>query len=287
MLTRSQLKNIFNEYGFRPLKRLGENYLIDGNIRDKILKEASAGAGDTVLEIGPGLGALTEGLAGSGAAVFAVEIDKKAYGALTDLVGNRFPNLRLIHGDVLKFDLSGAADPGKKIKIVGNLPYYITTPIIEYIIENRKSVSSALVTVQREVANRLLALPGTEDYSSISCYVRYYTSPVYIHTIKNTAFYPEPEVDSSLVRLDILDKPSVETGDEALFFKIIRSAFNQRRKSIVNSLSREAALSIPKEELAGILKRAGIEPSVRPERLGLAEFARIAKLTKQFCCGKV
>ena len=276
MLTRSQLKSIFVEYGFRPLKRLGENYLIDGNIRGKILREAAVGADDTVLEVGPGLGALTGGLAETGARVFAVEKDRKAFVALSAILGRRFPNLELIHGDILKFDLAAISAPGR-IKLVGNLPYYITTPIIEYIVGNGKRISSALITVQREVANRLLALPGTKDYSSISCYVRYYTKPSYIHTIKRTAFYPEPEVDSSLIRLDVLDRPSVGVRDEALLFRIIRGAFNQRRKSVINSLSREAALSIPKEELSDILKRAGIAPSVRPETLSLEDFARIAE----------
>lgn len=277
MLTRSQLKDVFDRYGFRPLKRLGENYLVDGNIAGKILKEAAAGPGDTVLEVGPGLGALTEGLAASGAMVFAVEKDRKAFGALGELIGQRFSNLTLVHGDILKFNLAPIAARGK-LKLVSNLPYYITTPIIEYIIENRSFIRSALITVQREVANRLLALPGTKDYSSISCYMRYYTAPAYIHTIKRTAFYPEPEVDSSLVRIDILDRPSVAVSDEALFFKIVRGAFNQRRKSIINSLSREAALSMPKDRLSAILKRAGVEPSARPERLGLAEFARVANV---------
>jgi len=279
MLTRSQIKDIFREYGFRPLKRLGENYLIDGNIRNKILKEADVCADDAVLEIGPGLGALTGGLAESGARIIAVEKDRKAFGALSEMLAGRYSNLMLIHGDILKFDLpalmSGALRGG--IKVVGNLPYYITSPIIEYLIENRRRIISALITVQREVANRLMALPGTKDYSSISCYVRYYTKPSYIHTIRRTAFYPEPEVDSSLIKLDILDRPSVEVRDEKMLFRIIRGAFNQRRKSIINSLSREEALSISKDELSKILKRAGIEPSVRPEVLSLEDFARICE----------
>jgi len=276
MLTRSQLKDIFTEYGFRPIKRLGENYLIDGNIRNKILKEADVCARDTVLEIGPGLGALTEGLAESGARVIAVEKDRKAFGALSEMLAGRYSNLTLIHGDILKFDASVIASSGR-MKVVGNLPYYITSPIIEYLIENRRRIISALITVQREVANRLMASPGTKDYSSISCYVRYYTKPSYIHTIRRTAFYPEPEVDSSLIKLDILDRPSVEVRDEKMLFRIIRGAFNQRRKSIINSLSREEALSIPKDELSKILKRAGIEPSVRPEVLSLEDFARICE----------
>ena len=281
MLTRSQLKAIFSEYGFRPLKRLGENYLIDKNIRDKIVSEAKVRADDTVLEIGPGLGALTEGLAASGARVLAVEKDRKVFAALVGLIGDRYPGLALIHADILKFDLSAAVATGK-VKLVGNLPYYITSPIIEYIIDNRSRISSALITIQREVANRLMASAGTKDYSSISCYVRYYTKPVYIHTINRTAFYPEPEVDSSLIKLEILEKPSVSVRDEAMLFRVVRGAFNQRRKSIMNSLSAGSGLNMPKEELIPILDDADIDPSARPETLSLDDFARITEAVTDF-----
>ena len=280
MLTQSQLKEIFAKYDFRPLKRYGENYLIDGNIKDKIIKEAHIAKGDTVLEIGSGLGALTVDLAESGAAVYAVEKDRKACGILKDIVRDDFPNLVLFCADILNYDLKNI-DPSKKIKVIGNLPYYITTPIIEYLIEHRNSVESALITVQREVANRFLASPGAEDYGSISCYVQYYTRPSYIHTIKKTSFYPVPDVDSSLIVLDILSRPTVSVRDEEHFFKIIRGAFNQRRKSIINSLSRESVLNIPKEELSKILSDIGIDPSLRPQSLRLSDFATLSSaLTK-------
>jgi len=275
MLTISQLKEIFSKYGFAPLKRLGENYLVDANIKDKIIGEAAPSEGDVILEIGPGLGALTFDLAASGAAVFAVEKDKKAFAVLKEMAGERFPNLRLFHDDILKFDLKRLGG-AKKIKVIGNLPYYITTPIIEFAVENARLIGSAIVLVQREVANRLLAAPGSKDYSSISCFVQYHAKPAYIHTIKPSSFYPSPEVDSSLIKLEFLESPSVEVDDEALFFKVVRSSFNQRRKSIVNSLSRELALDIPKDELSALLDRAGIAPSARPESLSLADFAKIA-----------
>jgi 16S rRNA (adenine1518-N6/adenine1519-N6)-dimethyltransferase len=275
MLTKSQLKRIFSKYSFAPLKRLGENYLIDANIKDKIIGEAAPSKGDTILEIGPGLGALTVDLASSGARVFAVEKDRKAFAVLKDMLGDNFPDLTLIHQDILKFDLKSIAAPGK-IKVVSNLPYYITTPIIELLIENAKLISSVLVMVQREVANRLLASPGSKDYSSISCFVQYHAKGVYLYTIKRTSFYPSPEVDSSLIRLEMLGSPSVKVKDETLFFKVVRSSFNQRRKSIINSLSRELALDIPKSELSALLNRVGIEASARPESLSLADFAKIA-----------
>lgn len=274
MLTKSRLTKLFAEYDFRPLKRFGENYLIDGNVKDMIIAAAGVISEDTVLEIGPGLGALTMDLAASWARLVAVEKDRKAFEMLTDLIGDEFPNIRLVNGDILDFDLTKMADRGR-IKVVGNLPYYITTPIIEYIIRNKDFIVSALLTVQREVANRLLAGPGTKDYSSISCFVRYHTDPEYIHTIKRGSFYPVPDVDSSLIRLRMRDTPPVDVSDEELFFRVVRGAFNQRRKSIVNSLSRKAVLDMPKEKLAPVLKGAGIDPSIRPESLSLSDFANI------------
>lgn len=275
MLTRTQLKEIFIKYDFHPLKRFGENYLIDSNIKDKIITEAILSKQDTVLEIGPGLGAITMDLASSGAGVFAVEKDRKACAILKKLASDEFPNLKLIPGDILEFDIKDIAASGK-IKVVGNLPYYITTPIVEYLIENRRNIKTIIIMVQREVANRLLASPGTKDYSSLSCFVQYYTKPSYIHTIRRTSFYPEPDVDSSLIRLDVLDAPSVEVKDEGLLFRIIRGSFNQRRKSIINSLSREEVLNMSKEDLSGILVSLKIDPFIRPEMLSLSEFARLA-----------
>lgn len=275
MLTKTQLKEVFSRYGFRPLKRLGENYLIDGNIRDKIISEAGALSGDRVLEIGPGLGALTIDLARSGAAVTAVEKDKKAYGILEEIIGDDFPSLRIFNEDILKFDIKKASVAGK-LKVVGCLPYYITTPIIECLIDNRLSIKYVVMVVQKEFADRILAEPGAKDYSSLSCFIQYYTRPKHIYKIKRTSFYPSPDIDSSLVRLDILDRPSVEAKDDGALFKVIRGSFNQRRKSIINSLSREEVLGIPKERLISILEKIAVDPASRPESLSLADFARIA-----------
>ena len=274
MLTKSRLKEIFVRYDFRPLMRFGENYLIDSNIKDKIIAEANVSNKDTVLEIGPGLGAITVDLASTGANIFAVEKDKKAYGILKKLTEG-IASLKLIQGDILEFDIHEIYHAGK-ITVIGNLPYYITTPIVEYLINNRKYIDSAIIMVQKEVANRLLASAGAKDYSSLSCFVQYYTKPGYIYTVNRTSFYPEPEVDSSLVRLEMLETPSVKVKDEKLLFKIIRGSFNQRRKSIINSLSREAILDMPKKNLSDILNSLSIDPSIRPEQLSLSEFAKIA-----------
>ena len=260
MLNQTQLKAVFQKYNFSPLKRFGENYLIDGNVKDKIIAETLAGSHDTILEIGPGFGALTFDLASSAARVFAVEKDKKAFEILKDLVKDGLPKLKVFNEDILEYDLNKVF-MGDKIKVVGNLPYYITTPVIEYIIENRKIIESALIMIQKEVADRLLAPPGSKDRGSISCFVQYYTKLEHLCAIDRNSFYPVPGVDSSLLRLNILDKPAQHVRDETVFFKIIRGAFDQRRKSIINSLSREAVLNIPKEELIGILKKLNIDPA--------------------------
>ena len=304
MLNKTQLNEIFARHDFAPLKKLGENYLIDGNIRDKIISAAHLSKDDVVLEIGPGLGALTVDLAKTGASVIAVEKDRKACAILTNLVGSIFPNLEIVNADILKFDLGSAIErfhrsragfpalgnrvggiPPKRsdgvenlpyrVKVVGNLPYYVTTPIIELLLKNKHLVTAAIIMVQKEVAARLLAKPGTKDYSSLSCFVQYHTRLEYIYTVKRTCFYPAPKVDSAIVRMDVLDTPSVRVKDEERFFRIVRGAFNQRRKSIVNSLSREAVLNIPKDELTAILNNAGIDPAARPETLNLSDFAKI------------
>jgi 16S rRNA (adenine1518-N6/adenine1519-N6)-dimethyltransferase len=274
MLTQTQLKSIFQKYNFSPLKRFGENYLIDSNVKDKIIAEANIDPLDTILEIGPGLGALTFDLAERSAAVFAVEKDRKAFEILKDLIKDGLPRLKIFNEDILDYDL-GKIFTGKKIKVIGNLPYCITTPVIEYMIENRGMIESALIVIQKEVADRLLAPEGSKDRGSISCFVQYYTKPEYLYTISRTSFYPVPDVDSSLLRLNILDKPAFEVKDEVLFFKIVRGAFNQRRKSIINSLSREAVLDMPKDELTNLLKSLDIDPTARPEDLPLKSFADI------------
>jgi len=274
MMNKSQLKELFLNHRFAPLKRFGENYLIDNNIRDKILREAAIKRNDTVLEIGPGLGALTIDLAKTGAAIAAVEKDRKAFDILKDIVAEDYPNLKLINSDILDFDIGKAAPEGG-LKVIGNLPYYITTPVIELLISNRFLISSALIVIQKEVARRLLARPGSKDYSSLSCFVQYFTQPQYIHTISRTSFFPKPEVDSSLVKLSMLKAPRAAVKDEELFFRIVRGSFNQRRKSLVNSLSRKEVLDRPKAEVTGILEGIGIDPSARPEDISIESFAKI------------
>lgn len=275
MLSSAQLKALFAKHGIAALKRLGQNYLIDANIKDKIIAAVAPSGSDTILEIGPGLGALTEDLAASGAAVYAVEKDRKTVKILGEFLGGRFPNLTVIEADILDFDIAGIGGEGK-IKVVGNLPYNITTPIIERLIAGASRIDGAVVMVQREFAARLMARPGSKEYGSLSCFVQYYMQPSYLRTIKPTAFFPPPEVDSSLIRLGMRSRPAVTVSDEKHFFSIIRNAFNQRRKTVLNSLSRESALAVPKDSLAATLRALGIDPSSRPETLSLQQFADIA-----------
>ena len=275
MLTRSQLKDIFSARGFTPLKRLGENYLIDGNVKNKIMGSAGIDKDDIILEIGPGFGALTVDLASTGAKVFAVEKDRKACEILKEIVNGDLKDLKIFNGDILEFSIEDKISPAKRLKVFGNLPYYITTPILEYLISNRRFITLMLIVVQKEVADRVLAVAGSEDYGSLSCFIQYHCKVSYLHTIKRTSFYPVPEVDSSLLKLEVLNKPSVKVGDERLLFKIIRGAFNQRRKTILNSLSRTEVLDLPKERLLQVLEKNGIDPLSRPEDLSLEAFARL------------
>ena len=187
----------------------------------------------------------------------------------------KFPNLNIVNGDILEFDLKSIAE--KSVKVVGNLPYYITTPIIEYLLDNKSLISKAVIMVQNEVASRLTAKAGEEYYGSLSCYIQYHAKVERAYMVKRGCFFPTPDVDSAIVRIEMLASPSVKARDEALLFKIIRGSFNQRRKSIINSLSREAVLDIPKEKLTAILNTAGIDPTARPERLSLFDFAKICE----------
>ncbi len=277
MFSKSELKTLFLKRHFRPAKRLGQNFLIDGNIRDKIIRALSLEEGDIVIEIGPGLGALTEGLAEKAGAVFAVEKDRLLYSILKEGVPESRANTRLILGDILDYDIPGLL-PAKKIKVVGNLPYYATTPIVAYLIDNREHIESALLTVQKEVAGRFLASPGTKDYGAVTCFVQYHTEPRYLYTIKSGCFYPKPEVDSALISLKMRRSPPVKVSDEKFFFTLIRKAFNQRRKAILNSLTSKAMgeVAASREALVMALERSGINPLARPESLSLRSFAALA-----------
>jgi len=274
MLTQTQVKQILSENNIHPKKRLGQNFLIDRNIKDKIIKIADVKPSDVILEIGPGLGALTEDLAKKAKRVVAVEKDRALTGILKDLLGG-YKNVTVEQGDFLKMGSKNGdtllLKQGVPIfKVIGNLPYYITTPILSRLIENRKHINSILVTIQKEVAQRIVAGPGSKDYGSLSLYLQYYTEPTIEMTISKSCFYPQPEVSSCLVKMLVREKPPVSVKNEELLFKIIRAAFNQRRKTLANTLKPIC------KDIKSILESAGINPACRGETLTLEKFAQIA-----------
>lgn len=274
MLTITQIKALMREYDFRPLKRAGQNFLIDRNIVDKIISAADFSPDDVVIEIGAGLGNITADIAGLVKKVVAVEADKKLFAVMGDTLKG-CANIELIHRDFLKFDISPYGRE-TRLRIVGNLPYYITTPILERLIENRSYIKDGLFMVQKEVGQRMSACPGSKLYGALSCYLGFYAKLELESVVKKTCFFPQPEVDSALIHLSILDDPAVAVRDEKLFFDIIRSAFNQRRKTLLSSLANKGIRGLGKDDIGEVLKKAGVARKERPESLGLEDFARIA-----------
>jgi len=275
MLTKNELKALWQRTGFRPIKRLGQNFLIDKNVKDKILRNLEINPEDTVIEIGPGFGEITFGLAKRAKKVFAVEKDRKIVKILKSNL--KLPgNAALVGGDFLDVDINKLATD-KKAVIYGNLPYYITSPIIEKVFDSISLIKNIYIVVQKEVADRILARPGSKDIGRLSLYVQYYTEPKAIFTIGKNCFYPAPGVASVFLKLEVPAKKKVQARDEKLFFKIIKTAYSQRRKTILNSLS---GTGIKKEALACLLQNAEINPHARPETLSLEDFARLSNQFK-------
>jgi 16S rRNA (adenine1518-N6/adenine1519-N6)-dimethyltransferase len=270
-------KEIIRRHGFTFKKSLGQNFLIDGNILDKII--AAAGLDETkgALEIGPGIGALTERLAQAAGAVVALEIDRRLLPILQDVL-SPYDNVTVIHADVLKTDIRRIWEPYfagvSGVSVVANLPYYVTTPIIMKLLEERLPLERIVVMVQKEVAERMTARPGGKAYGSLSVAVQYYCMPELIAHVPSGAFVPAPNVDSAVIRLTRRASPAVEVPDEERFFRVVQAAFAQRRKTIANNL---AALSGKerKAELNALLEETGIRPDRRAETLSLDEFARL------------
>lgn len=257
----------------KPRKSLGQNFLIDKNIQAKIIRGCNLRKEDIVLEIGPGRGELTQYLLKQAAKVIAVEIDKNLYQALKEKFSS-FKNLELLNTDILKLDLSGLLPRtgAGKLKVIANIPYYISSPIITHLLRHSESVGEIYLTLQKEFAERLTAHPGGKDYGALSCFAQFYTRPKALFTISSGAFWPRPKVDSCFVRLETLDEPSVKVKNEQLFFKIIRAGFNQRRKLLKNNLSR----IFPQPQAAGCIDKLGLDENVRAEDLSLSDFAKIA-----------
>lgn len=280
MATLGNAKNtieILEKYQFHFQKKFGQNFLIDGNILEKIVNAAQITEEDCVLEIGPGIGTMTQYLAERAKSVIAVEVDKNLIPVLRDTLSS-YQNVKVINEDILKVDVGHIVreeNGGRPIKVVANLPYYITTPIIMALFENHIALQSITIMVQKEVADRMQAVPGTKDYGALSLAVRYYAKPEIIMKVPASCFMPRPNVDSAVIRLTRYEKPPVEAADEARLFDVIRASFNQRRKTLVNGLSNAGNLGIGKEKAAEAIERMGLSPTVRGETLTLEQFAEL------------
>ncbi|MGI6038202.1 MAG: 16S rRNA (adenine(1518)-N(6)/adenine(1519)-N(6))-dimethyltransferase RsmA [Limnochordia bacterium] len=261
-------RKLLAEHHLRPRKSLGQNFLVDRNIRDKIVEAADLKADDIVLEIGPGMGSLTEALARQAGRVIAVEID----GQLIPLLKERLPQVEIIHGDILKLDLQGILPTGK-VKVIANLPYYITTPILFHLLE-WGHWELIVVMVQLEVAQRLTAAPGTKDYGALTVAVNYRANVDLVCKVPPTVFVPPPKVHSAVVRLHPRREPWGLENEE-LFFRMVRSAFGQRRKTLVNTLARAPWNPLSKEETAQIITETGISPQIRGEDLAVDEYVAL------------
>lgn len=267
-----------NKYQFTFQKKFGQNFLIDCHVLDKIIAAAEITSEDFVVEIGPGIGTMTQYLACAAREVCAVEIDRSLIPILQDTLGG-YDNVTVINEDILKVDLAALArekNQGRPIKVVANLPYYITTPIIMGLFEKHVPVSSITVMVQKEVAMRMQTGPGSKDYGALSLAVQYYAQPYLVANVPPNCFMPRPKVGSAVIRLTLHREPPVQVKDEELMFRLIRASFNQRRKTLLNGLRGDAQLDFTKEEIEAAIDSCGFAPAVRGESLRLEDFARLS-----------
>lgn len=275
---------VLQKYNFVFQKKFGQNFLIDTHVLDKIIRAAQIEEDDCVLEIGPGIGTMTQYLACAARRVIAVEIDRALIPILEDTLDG-YENVRIINEDVLKVDIAKLAEEensGGPIKVVANLPYYITTPIIMGLFENHVPVKSITVMVQKEVADRMQTGPGSKDYGALSLAVQYYSKPYIVANVPPNCFMPRPKVGSAVIRLERHEEPPVQVQDEKLMFRIIRASFNQRRKTLANGLKNSAELDFTKEEIEEAILALGKGPSIRGEALTLAEFAQLSDLLGKY-----
>ncbi|GFN33746.1 16S rRNA (adenine(1518)-N(6)/adenine(1519)-N(6))-dimethyltransferase RsmA [Paenibacillus xylaniclasticus] len=277
--TPSRTRDIVKKYGFEFKKSLGQNFLIDQNILHKIVSAAELDKTKGALEIGPGIGALTQHLASAADRVTAVEIDSRLIPILRDTLAGE-SNVEVVNADVLKLDLSELFEERfaglSGVSVVANLPYYVTTPILMKLLEERLPLEHIVVMIQKEVADRMAAKPGGKDYGSLSVAVQYYCIPSIVCTVPHTVFIPQPNVDSAVIKLTLRDKPAVETPDEAHFFRVVQASFAQRRKTLMNNLSSWLGKDC-REQLTLLLEKCGIDPGRRGETLSLDEFAVLSR----------
>ena len=274
---------VLQRYGFNFQKKYGQNFLIDTHVLDKIIGAAEIGRDDFVLEIGPGIGTMTQYLAEAAREVVAVEIDTKLIPILEDTL-KEYDNVTVLNEDILKVDIRKIAEEkngGKPIKVVANLPYYITTPIIMGLFESEVPLDSITVMVQKEVADRMQVGPGTKDYGALSLAVQYYAKPYIVANVPPNCFMPRPKVGSAVIRLERYENPPVTVEDEKLMFRLIRASFNQRRKTLANGLKNSPELDYTKEEIEAAIEALGRGASIRGEALTLEEFAKLADLLSE------
>lgn len=274
---RKNTSEIIEKYGFSFRKKFGQNFLIDNNILDKIVKAAEITQEDCVLEIGPGIGTMTQRLAEEAGEVIAVEIDKNLIPILEETLAD-YDNVTILNEDILKVDIHKIVEEhgGKPLKVVANLPYYITTPIIMTLFESHVSLKSVTIMVQKEVADRMRALPGTKEYGALSLAVQYYAKPEIITKVPAACFMPKPNVDSTVIRLTHYENPPVETQDEAWLFAVIRASFSQRRKTLANGLANAGNIGVSREQVEVVLTEMGLPTTVRGETLTLELFADLS-----------
>ena len=271
---------IIQKYEFDFQKKFGQNFLIDGRVLEKIMDAADISGDDFVLEIGPGIGTMTQYLAERARAVMAVEIDRNLIPILSETL-KEYDNVSVLNADILKVDLTKVAEEkneGRPIKVVANLPYYIPTPIIMGLLESHVPVENITVMVQKEVADRMQAGPGTKDYGALSLAVQYYAEPYIAANVPPNCFMPRPKVGSAVIRLTRHKNPPVQADNEKLLFQLIRASFNQRRKTLQNGIKNYSGLNFSKEEVAQALEQMGVSPTIRGEALTLEQFAQLSNL---------
>lgn len=273
---------VLQKYNFNFQKKFGQNFLIDTRVLEQIIESAQVTKEDFVLEIGPGIGTMTQYLCEHAREVVAVEIDQNLIPILQDTL-SEYDNVEVINDDILKVDINKLANEkngGKPIKVVANLPYYITTPIIMGLFESHVPIDSITIMVQKEVADRMQVGPGTKDYGALSLAVQYYAKPQIVVNVPPSCFMPQPKVGSAVIRLTRHKKPPVEVLDEKLMFALIRASFNQRRKTLANGLNNFPQISLSKEQIQECILELGVPATVRGEALTLAQFAKLSNIMK-------
>ncbi len=274
---------ILQKYNFTFQKKFGQNFLIDTRVLDKIISQAEITKEDMVLEIGPGIGTMTQYLCENAREVVAVEIDQSLIPILEDTL-SEYDNVTVINDDILKVDINKLVEEhnaGKPIKVVANLPYYITTPIIMGLFEKKVNVDSITVMVQKEVADRMKSGPGSKDYGALSLAVQYYSKPEIVANVPPNCFMPRPNVSSAVIRLKLYDEMAVKVENEKLLFKLIRASFNQRRKTLVNGIKNSGELSYTKEQVVEALEKMGLNENIRGEALTLEQFGKLSDILNE------